>query len=571
MSGYRILFCSALVLFLVGAFAARAEDPTRSRVGRIAEAVGDVAVRAGPGVAGDASPTGKWAGWGRNNPIAAGMSVRTPIEGRALLRIGAEVVALAADTEVEIVQLDAGRIRLALRRGRIGVHLSTLDPAREAGIELAQGSARMASPGDYDVTAGDGKAAARLAVLAGTAQFAGNGLTAAIGAGGAVLLSGSERVRLLPGSTEADAFVTSWRPIDVDPLNVPALRDVSAAMTGYEALDEYGRWETAAGYGAVWFPNEVPDGWAPYRHGHWRWIGPWGWTWIDDMPWGFAPSHYGRWARIGAWDAGPGRWGWVPGASQTVPPYMPAAVAFLGTAGVGLSYPDAFSPAVAWFPLAPGEVYWPDFTDDIEAIRRLNAGAVADPAALGPAMRNHPPRDILTGEYRNRRFATVVPRSVFLGGKPVAEALIELPARRLEYAPLLAGSPQIDPPTPRPAAIAAPAAKSSPVIPKAVKAGEALARILKARMPKKREIKPVAAKRQEVKIRRAKKRDPKARNVRAAQSAVRPRAARNARNAPSRTARLPGSRSSAPRSEKARLEAVRSRAATLRRAGESGG
>ena len=109
-------------------------------------------------------------------------------------------------------------------------------------------------------------------------------------------------------------------------------------------------------------------------------------------PWGFATSHYGRWANIGGSDNDAGRWGWVPGKRPgndspgdrgDNPAFMPAAVAFLGTAGVGLSYPDAFSPAVAWFPLAPGEAYWPSFTDDPEAIRHLNAGAVADPAAIG--------------------------------------------------------------------------------------------------------------------------------------------------------------------------------------------
>jgi len=127
---------------------------------------------------------------------------------------------------------------------------------------------------------------------------------------------------------------------------------------------------------------------------------------------------------------------------------MPAAVAFLGTAGVGISYPDAFSPAVAWFPLAPGEVYWPVFTDNPEAIRRLNAGAgpaAIGLAAIGSARKDAPPAEIVTGQYRNRRLASVGPRSGFVGGKPVADALIALPVRRLEHAPLLAGSPGIEP------------------------------------------------------------------------------------------------------------------------------
>jgi hypothetical protein len=50
----------------------------------------------------------------------------------------------------------------------------------------------------------------------------------------------------------------------------------------------------------------MPVGWAPYRHGHWAHVMPWGWTWIDDALWGFVPFHYGRWAMLG------GGWGWVP-------------------------------------------------------------------------------------------------------------------------------------------------------------------------------------------------------------------------------------------------------------------
>ena len=60
---------------------------------------------------------------------------------------------------------------------------------------------------------------------------------------------------------------------------------------------------TAAGvpipeYGTVWFPHVTIVGWAPYRYGHWAWISPWGWTWVDDAPWGFAPFHYGRWVFV---------------------------------------------------------------------------------------------------------------------------------------------------------------------------------------------------------------------------------------------------------------------------------
>jgi hypothetical protein len=81
---------------------------------------------------------------------------------------------------------------------------------------------------------------------------------------------------------------------------------LSAGMTGYEDLNAYGDWINDGSYGQVWAPRAVPAGWAPYRTGHWSYVQPWGWTWIDEQPWGFAPYHYGRWANAG------NRWVWVP-------------------------------------------------------------------------------------------------------------------------------------------------------------------------------------------------------------------------------------------------------------------
>ena len=154
-----------------------------------------------------------------------------------------------------------------------------------------------------------------------------------------------------------------------------------------------------------------------YRFGSWRNLPPWGWTWIDEAVWGFAPSHFGRWARID------GKWGWLPGTGDAATEYSPAAVAFLGTPGVGLSYAGAFGPAEALVPLAPGK----------EA-------------------------------ERNRPFASAVPRAVFTGGKPVAEALVDIPPWRLADAPLLPGPPTLA--TPRPSA-PAPVPAAMPAIARA--------------------------------------------------------------------------------------------------------
>jgi hypothetical protein len=54
-------------------------------------------------------------------------------------------------------------------------------------------------------------------------------------------------------------------------------------------------------------PQQVAIDWAPYRDGHWAYVVPWGWTWVDNAPWGFTPFHYGRWVLYG------NRWAWLPG------------------------------------------------------------------------------------------------------------------------------------------------------------------------------------------------------------------------------------------------------------------
>jgi hypothetical protein len=471
MMGERIravLYC-ALGIFANSAVSAADLPP--SWVGRVSAVDGSVSVRPATG--------GAWADSGINEPVAAGMAVRTGAQGRAALRIGAEAVALAPGSEIDIAQLDASGTQLVLRHGRIGVRLSRLDPARSIEIDMPRGGAWLLTPGEYDITAGDERAAGRVAVLDGRARFVGKGLDSAVERGSAAALSGSDPVIATIDTAAPDAFVEWWRSATAEPADPPALQYVPAAMTGYDALDEHGTWRRIAGIGPVWTPNTVPEGWAPYRFGHWRHVAPWGWTWIDEMAWGFAPSHYGRWTRIrGRDDDEPEHWGWVPGKIVANPGYMPAAVAFLGTAGVGLSYPDAFSPAVAWFPLAPGEIYWPDYTDDLAAIRRINLAAVDDAAAIDHAADGEPAAEIVRADYLYRVFATVVPRPVFIAGKPVAQALLRLPQRRLANAPLLTGSPGIAPATPRVTTVAAAAGRGGARLAKAV---QTLARILKPR------------------------------------------------------------------------------------------
>jgi hypothetical protein len=114
---------------------------------------------------------------------------------------------------------------------------------------------------------------------------------------------------------------------------------------GAEDLDVYGDWVNTREYGYVWRPhvtviNHYHD-WAPYRYGTWRWISPYGWTWVGDEPWGWAPYHYGRWVYINNY------WAWAPrgyahyrGRSW----WRPALVAFV-------SFGNSYNSNVCWYPL----------------------------------------------------------------------------------------------------------------------------------------------------------------------------------------------------------------------------
>jgi hypothetical protein len=151
-----------------------------------------------------------------------------------------------------------------------------------------------------------------------------------------------------------------------------AARYVPREVVGYQQLDPYGSWAQDPSYGAIWFPHVTVADWAPYRYGHWEWISPWGWTWIDDAPWGFAPFHYGRWAMIGS------RWAWVPGRIGPRPIYAPALVVFVGGGGTRGSWSLSIgsSPGIAWYPLAPGEAWRPAYRTSPVYVRNVNRNIV---------------------------------------------------------------------------------------------------------------------------------------------------------------------------------------------------
>jgi len=192
----------------------------------------------------------------------------------------------------------------------------------------------------------------------------------------------------------------------------------------------------------------VVAGWCPYRYGRWAWVEPWGWTWVDDEPWGFAPFHYGRWVQIGP------RWGWLPGPIGVYPVYGPAFVAFVGGDGFSVGIGGG---TVAWFPLGPGEPFFPWYHHSAVYLRQVNITNVRN-----INIRNINVTNINDVHYRYRTVAaTAVSANAFRSSEPVSRNLVRVDPQQLERGSIIphpeiqpaatalrAGAPATRPPVP---------------------------------------------------------------------------------------------------------------------------
>ncbi len=150
---------------------------------------------------------------------------------------------------------------------------------------------------------------------------------------------------------------------------------------------------------------------------------------------------------MGAARAGRGRrWGWVPGSAAAAvatsqPVYAPALVGFYGTPGAVSWSPAAGAPlVVGWYPLAPGEVYWPAYAVSVGYVRVPNAASVVVSGQIRALPEPNAPAPAHL--YAKTLFAaTAVPEEVFPGMQAVAPSQVALAPAALAQAPLSARDP----------------------------------------------------------------------------------------------------------------------------------
>lgn len=394
-----------------------------------------------------------------NWPVTTGDTLTAAAGSRAEVRIGSTALRLDGDSQLEIGALDDQQLRLRLLRGTVTVRVRDIGQARQFTLSTVQGSVALNEAGYYRFEAGRRPGTTAIAVFQGAAAFAGAGLSLGIAAGqqADVFGEGNLGYAITPAmQRDVDAWSLARDRRDDESRSV---RYVSREMTGYEELDGHGDWREAAEYGPVWYPRSVPAGWAPYRSGHWAWVRPWGWTWIDEAPWGFAPFHYGRWVLVG------GLWGWMPGPMVARPVYAPALVAWVGRPGWQISFSVGAAPAVGWFPLGPREVFVPAFPCSTGYVQRINAPHVASAARITDAQRE--PHRAHYAHRAHREAVTVVPSAVVSSGAAVSRHAHRLAqGQSIDALPAAAPGPAIAPPPRRErvaAHVPAPAPAQAPI------------------------------------------------------------------------------------------------------------
>ena len=396
--------------------------------GRVAAVEGEVSIWRAEEAGG-----GQWDRAQINDIVTAGTGLATD-NGRVEVRFGPHVVRLGESSTGGFSQLDFDNRAFNLERGVVSVRLAPAQQAEAVTLTVADVRVDLAAPGRYRVDAID-NAPLAISVFDGraTVQYGGNAVN--VGVGQALNMTQSSMNFAVARMSALDDWALA-RDARYEQVR-EAPRYVSPYMTGYEELDTYGDWVMEPAFGTVWVPRAMPIGWAPYRYGRWRWVAPWGWSWVDSAPWGYAPFHYGRWVTIG------GRWCWWPGGYAARPVWAPALVGFVGGGGTSVSVGFG-GPVVGWYPLAPWHPYRPYYRANNTYVTVINQTIIQRPP-------NGVPPDI------NQR-----PGSTWVAGPRFREpiAKVHIPARTEAVAELRPA-----PPPPRPIARTPAVAGETPAAP----------------------------------------------------------------------------------------------------------
>jgi uncharacterized protein DUF6600 len=435
------------------------DDPP-TRVARISHTDGAVSF--------NPAGTDDWVGAIINRPMTTGDKLWSDNGARAELHIGSASLRIGSSTGFSFLNLDDSVAQIQLTEGSLRVRVKRLEQNETFEIDTPNLAFSVLRPGTYRVDVNENGDTTVISVIGGEGEVTGGGQAYAVHAEQTATFVGTDQldadVEQIGGPDDFDQWCAQR---DVREDRSASARYVSPDVIGYEDLDDYGGWRPVPEYGTVWFPHTTVVGWAPYRYGHWVYIAPWGYTWVEDEPWGFAPFHYGRWVVVG------GVWGWVPAPAPAVgvvyvrPVYAPALVAWVGGPHFGV----AVGGNVGWFPLGPREVYVPSYPVSRAYVTNIN---VTNTRVETTVVNNYYTTVVVNKQvnvtnvtYVNQRVngaVTATSGSTFVSGQSVSRNVVRVDQREIVSTQVNAGAPAIAPTRQtfigagRPAAIRPPAA-----------------------------------------------------------------------------------------------------------------
>jgi hypothetical protein len=437
MTTYKVrvgtLLLASIAFFLQWSTIARAQDDDDQgqdppgRVARLNYSQGSISFR----------PAGEddWVSGVPNRPMVTGDDLWADEDSRAEVHVGSAAIRLGPKTGITFLTLDDNTTQIRLAQGSLIVRVRHVDDDDTYEIDTPNIAFSLLQPGEYRIDVSEDGSRTETSVWHGRGRVTGGGFSYNVIANQSATFTGSDHLDYdlgqVPDRDNFDdwAFDRDAREDRSDSANY-----VSREMTGYEDLDEYGDWNYVAGYGECWRPRAVVVGWAPYRYGHWVYVGPWGWTWVEDEPWGFAPFHYGRWAFVN------NGWFWVPGPVVVRPVWAPALVAFVG-GGPGFHFSGGVG--VGWFPLAPGEVYLPGYHVSRTYVNNINITNTTVNVTRVTNVYNtvivNKSATVNNITYVNQHVTngvTVVSHDAFVNARPVAQNVMRVEPREIAAAPV---------------------------------------------------------------------------------------------------------------------------------------
>lgn len=380
-----------------------AQNPAQNppgRVARLAYMSGQISIQ--PGGVDD------WIAASQNRPLTSADRIWTDKQARAELTLGTAALRMNSETSLTLTNVSDRSVQLQLDQGALSVTVFHLFPGEIYEVDTPNTAFTITKAGEYRFDVLPDNDQTWVTVRKGQGEATGQGQAVRVNSGQQVrFTNGTSMVHTAEEAPQRDGFEDWVKIRNKREEGSVSARYVAPGVVGYEDLDTYGTWRDAPTYGPVWYPSGVAVGWAPYRYGHWVWVAPWGWTWVDDAPWGFAPFHYGRWVYYG------GAWGWCPGpvVVGVRPVYAPALVAWFGGPRFGVSIGFG-GVGVGWFPLGWGEPFRPWYHYGPGYFRSVNI--------TNTRITNI---NVTNVNYANRAFVTAAPASGFVAGRamhPVA-------------------------------------------------------------------------------------------------------------------------------------------------------